>query len=51
MIEGLNPRILVYRDGTSQSQRLIDAPDPGSVNIEDRTLSDFLNFELKRAAE
>ncbi|RLJ79420.1 baseplate J/gp47 family protein [Pedobacter alluvionis] len=44
MIGGLNPRKLVYRDGTSQSQRIIAAPDPNSINIEERTLRDLLEF-------
>jgi len=49
MITGLNPRKLVYRDGTSQSQRLVDAPDPGSINIEERSLQDFLEFAARFA--
>jgi hypothetical protein len=49
MIVGLNPRKLVYRDGTSQSQRIIGAPDPGSINIEERSLRDFLEFATRFA--
>ena len=49
MIGGLNPRKLVYRDGTSQSQRIIGAPDPESINIEERSLRDLLEFATRFA--
>jgi hypothetical protein len=44
MIGELNPKKLLYRDGVSQSQRLMGELDPAYINIEERSLSDFLAF-------
>lgn len=44
MITGLKPKALLYRDGTSQSQRLMDALDPAYISIDERTIGDLLSF-------
>ncbi|WPV01751.1 baseplate J/gp47 family protein [Mucilaginibacter sp. cycad4] len=44
MIGELNPKKLLYRDGVSQSQRLMAELDPAYINIEDRSLGDFIVF-------
>lgn len=44
MISGIKPKELLFRDGTSQSQRLNNALDPESILVDERQLADFIRF-------
>ena len=43
--------LLLMRNGTSQSQRYIDALDPKSVKLHDLTTEDWMRFALKFSGE
>ncbi|MBI3238589.1 MAG: hypothetical protein HYZ43_07100, partial [Flavobacteriia bacterium] len=44
MISGIKPKELLFRDGTSQSQRLNNALNPDLVLVDERQLADFIRF-------
>ena len=44
MISGIKPKELLFRDGTSQSQRLNNALDPDSIRVDERQLADFIRY-------
>lgn len=44
MISGIKPKELLFRDGTSQSQRLNNALNPGDILVDERQLVDFIRF-------
>lgn len=44
MISGIKPKELLFRDGTSQSQRLNNALDPDAILVDERQLADFIRF-------
>jgi Baseplate J-like protein len=44
MISGIKPKELLFRDGTSQSQRLNNALNPDQVLVDERQLADFIRY-------
>lgn len=44
MISGIKPKELLFRDGTSQLQRMDSALDPESVLVDERSFSDLIRF-------
>jgi hypothetical protein len=44
MISGIKPTALLFRDGTSQSDRLNAALDPDTIPVDERTTGDLIRF-------
>src|SRR3990167_7574372 len=51
MISGIKPKELLFRDGTSQSQRLNNALDPDAILVDERQLADFIRFAQEFAGK